>query len=170
LKRIAAIFLFLSIFLNQVGYYILCTYQQYQVKKEVERQLLASSLHESEMDIFVLQEYQDKLTWEEEGKEFYLDGEMYDVVKTKEQGGQIILYCLKDTREKQLLEHLVKLVKDNRKNSRTGKIIKAQVNNYEALVIDIKLALPISHKKQYACFTSPLYSSVKEIHVPPPKA
>lgn len=169
MKRIAAIFFFFSIFLSQVGYYILTSYQQYQVKKEVKRQLLASSLHESEMDIFVLQEFNDKLQWEEEGREFYFEGEMYDVVRTKEQNGKTVLYCLKDKKEKELLDHLVKLVKDNRKNSRSGKTIKIPVNTYEAPVTDIKLGLTLQHKQQYVCFASPLFSSVKEIHGPPPK-
>jgi hypothetical protein len=169
LKRIAAIFFFLSIFLNQVGYYIFCSYQQYQVKKEVERQLLANSLHESEMDIFVLEEYKDKIKWEEDGKEFYLDGEMYDVVRTREHGGKTVLYCLKDTKEQELLNHLVKLVKDTRKNSRSGKIIKAPVNTYEAPITDINLGLTLPHSRHYVCFTTPLHSSVKEILAPPPK-
>lgn len=122
------------------------------------------------MDIFVLEEYKDKIKWEEQGKEFYLDGEIYDVVRTKEQGDKTVLYCLKDTKEQQLLDHLVKLVKDTRKNSRSGKIIKAPVNTYEAPITDIKLGLTFPHREKYACFTSPLHSSVKEIHVPPPKA
>lgn len=136
----------------------------------MKRELLATNLHESDMDIFVLQELSGKIEWEEEGKEFHLDGEMYDVVKTKEQDGHTILYCLKDKKEKQLLDQLVKLVKDNRKSSRSAKLIKAQVNTYEAPDTFIQLGLTLPHNQHYCSLTTPLHSSVKEIQVPPPRA
>ena len=44
------------------------------------------------------------LKWEEKGREFFLEGEMYDVVKKKIENGVTVYFCIKDKEEEKLLK------------------------------------------------------------------
>ena len=130
MKKIVAILFLAIIFINQLGYYFLHNIQQYQLKQEIKRAML-SAIPESALELIA---ETDQLVWEEEGKEFHLNGEMYDVVKTKTHNGKTVYYCINDKKEKRLLDRLIKLVKanDDSRRGRSGKItVKFQVCDYE---------------------------------------
>jgi hypothetical protein len=44
-----------------------------------------------------------KIEWEEENKEFWLENELYDIVKTQKHNDLIYYYCLSDIKEKEVL-------------------------------------------------------------------
>lgn len=48
----------------------------------------------------------NKLKWEETGKEFELDGKMFDVVRSIKEKGQIIYWCYNDKKEESLFANL----------------------------------------------------------------
>lgn len=164
MKKLIAISFLSVIFINQLGYYCLHSLQQYQVRKEIRKAILAS-IPESELEIISAN---DKLEWEEEGKEFYLDGHMYDVVSTKLLNGKTYYYCINDTKEKQLLDHLANIVKSARRNS--GKsFIKFQVIDSELPQMET-IAILVTVKEQYITVTPRLMFSATEIPLPPPRA
>ena len=155
------------IFINQLGYYCLHSLQQYQVRKEIKKALLAN-IPESQLEIIAAQE---DLDWEEEGREFYLDGHMYDVVRTKVLDGKTVYYCINDTKEKQLLDHLVNIVKSSRGSGKRGsgkQLIKYQVIDSELPQIET-ITAPLCLKEKYISFTPRLMFSATEIPLPPPR-
>lgn len=51
----------------------------------------------------------NNIDWEDEGREFYLHGRLYDVAYTRTVNGRTFIYCLNDTKEEKLLANLVKI-------------------------------------------------------------
>ena len=174
MKKLTVISFLLVIFINQLGYYFYYSYQQYRIREEIKHQLLMN-LPETELEVIVEEDQKGKLSWEEYNEEFHLNGEMYDVARIEIKDGKRLLHCINDKKEKKLLDHLAKVIRDNsddaRKQSRSGKnIVKYQLVDFEQPVNEILQGIPQVPKPHYACYTTPLFTSVKEIKGPPPKA
>jgi len=133
----------------------------------MERELLAY-IPDSSLEVFVAEEYGDKIVWEEENKEFSIEGVLYDVARIKKNDGKTFLYCINDKQEKQLLDGLAKAVNANHGN-------KQEKNNIKSLLVDLVcmnddegpgiFSVPFT----YSCFHVDLVSSFEEINIPPPK-
>ncbi len=52
----------------------------------------------------------NNIEWEEEGKEFWLNGNLYDVVKKQETADSITFHCINDKQEKTLFANLEELI------------------------------------------------------------
>jgi hypothetical protein len=168
IKKIFALTLLVFLFISQVGCYFFYTFQQYRVKEDMERQLL-SKIPESLLVSFDAGQQGEKIKWIEKGREFSLNGVMYDVVRIKQNNGHNILYCLNDKKEKQLLDELAKSVERNHDNSKEGKnigkLIQAEVifNNDEAIVCLPPFTIHYSYYK-----INPI-TSFQEVNSPPPR-
>ena len=133
----------------------------------MERELLAY-IPDSSLEVFVAEQYGDKIVWEEENKEFSIEGVLYDVARIKKSDGKTFLYCINDKQEKQLLDGLAKAVNANHGN-------KQEKNNIKSLLVDLVcmnddegpgiFSVPFT----YSCFHVDLVSSFEEINIPPPK-
>ena len=134
----------------------------------MERELLAY-IPDSSLEVFVAEEFGDKIVWEEENKEFSIEGVLYDVARIKKSDGKTFLYCINDKQEKQLLDGLAKAVNANHGN-------KQEKNNIKSLLVDLVcmnddegsgiFSVPFA----YSNFHVNLVSSFEEINIPPPKA
>ena len=166
MKKTATILLLLLVFFAHLGYYFICVYQQYCIRQEVKREL-HSTIPETELQIIIAEA--NHIVWEEEGEEFLLNGEMFDVVYKEVKNGKTYLHCLNDKKEQQLLDHLVKMIKHNTRKNRASKVLKYQVPDFEAFRADAApsgfFLLTVHHTN----FTSALHSSVREILTPPPR-
>ena len=85
--------------LSQTGFYIAFLFQQHQLKATAKANILAAI----PLDALIRIEQQKGLQWEEDQKEFYLDGNLYDVVQIRQESDQTVYYCINDEKEKQLL-------------------------------------------------------------------
>ena len=56
--------------------------------------------------IIVTEEDSKTITWEEKDKEFFMNGNMYDVVRCQINEGKIIYYCIVDEKESSLYKQL----------------------------------------------------------------
>lgn len=133
------------------------------------RRTLLANIPESELEI--ISDSHEPLQWEEHGKEFYYRGQMYDVVTMKVLHGKTFYYCINDTKEKQLLDKLVKVVRSSNedgKNSSGKNIIKYMTIDSELPDNDLPLVQFIA-KQQYNTFTSQLASSIHEVIPQPPQ-
>ena len=168
LKKIVAILFLAIIFINQLGYYFLHNIQQYQLKREIKRAML-SAIPESALELIT---ETDQAVWEEEGKEFHLNGEMYDVVKIKTHNGKTVYYCINDKKEKRLLDRLIKLVNanDDSQRGRSGKMtVKFQLCDYEMPGVE-NTPIVFENRPQYTGFISRLICTEREILSPPPRS
>jgi len=167
LKKALAASLLAILFTSQVGYYFIYTIHQHIIKEQIEKQLLAN-IPESSLEIINAEQFADKIEWEEKGKEFSLDGILYDVLRIKKSDGKTFLYCINDKQEKQLLDNLAKAVNANHGN-------KQEKNNIKSLLLDLVCMNEegesgfFSVPSTYSCFNATLVSSFEEINIPPPK-
>lgn len=110
------IFLSISIILllaySQYGYYIVLHHLQ-SAEKETIKQKIFAQVSEKELQVVSLTDNKHEIFWEEEGKEFLFRGDWYDVVKTKCIDGKIILYCINDKKEAQLVAKYNSITKHN---------------------------------------------------------
>ena len=134
----------------------------------MEKELLAH-IPASSLEVIIAEQFGDRIQWEEKGKEFSLDGILYDVARIEKKEGKTFLYCINDKQEKQLLENLAKAVNANHSN-------KQEKNNIKSLLLDLVCFIDdqepgfFSSPSSYSCFNVTLVSSFKEISIPPPKA
>jgi predicted transcriptional regulator len=168
LKKALAASLLAILFTSQVGYYFIYTVHQYIIKEEVERELL-THIPESSLEVFVAEELGDKILWEEENKEFSMDGVLYDVARIKKSDGKTFLYCLNDKQEKQLLDGLAKAVNANHGNKQEKNSIKSLLTDLVCMN-DEDQSTFLSVPSTYSRFNVTLVSSFEEINIPPPKA
>jgi hypothetical protein len=166
-KAFAAILLSI-LFMSQVGYYFVYSIQQHILKEEIEKELL-SHLPDSSLELVIAEDHNDKLEWEEEEKEFSLNGEMYDVARIEKKDGKTLLYCINDEKEKQLLDNLVKAVTKNHDSKKARNNIKPVLTD---LFFTVTLESPkiFSGSSTYELLDVSIISSFKEIKSPPPKA
>jgi hypothetical protein len=80
-----------------VGYRFIYLIQQHLIKEQAEQQLL-STISDDQFEQINADDNLKNIVWEEEGKEFFLNGQMYDVAKKEIVNGKTILYCLNDKR------------------------------------------------------------------------
>ena len=168
MKKALAASLLAILFTSQVGYYFIYTVHQYIIKEEVERELL-THIPESSLEVFVAEELGDKILWEEENKEFSMDGVLYDVARIKKSDGKTFLYCLNDKQEKQLLDGLAKAVNANHGNKQEKNSIKSLLTDLVCMN-DEDQSTFLSVPSTYSLFNVILVSSFEEINIPPPKA
>lgn len=119
---IATILLFFAI-TSQLGTYAVYLIQQKWVKEDMARQI-ASHLPDSEL---VKIQDSKNLDWEEEGKEFFLDHQFYDIVKTEKINGVVWYYCINDNIQTKLYNDFAKTVKSNNENTTNPKDNKYHV-------------------------------------------
>jgi len=90
LKKAIAIFFLLLFWLSQTANYVIYNINKWHIKNEVREEILAGVPNRYLERI----EYNSDIEWEEEGKEFSLKDEFYDVVRIKEINGKKIYIVL----------------------------------------------------------------------------
>ncbi|MCY7292197.1 MAG: hypothetical protein LH615_08440 [Ferruginibacter sp.] len=154
---------------SQIGYYAIMRYMQEEHKEFIKAQI-HDKLKDDEMQIISLNDNEGKIYWQEEGKEFLLNGELYDVVKIKTDTGKTIIYCVNDSREKDLVNAYHSNTKNN---SSKDKKAKTNVETAPTLfVVENKKSTVIPLYKfirEYYLFTSPLSCGKINLPFQPPK-
>jgi len=116
-KTLSAILLFLFLF-DAGGYFIWFRIVQWNVRNEIREQIEKGLTDKELTEIILPAEHSSWLQTFIPDKEFRYKGEMYDVVRTKTIHHQKHYYCLKDTREKQLVD---KFIRDNLSKKKAAK-------------------------------------------------
>ena len=119
LKKISLILLLAVLVYSQVGYYFVLRYSQEKQKEAVKKEILGT-LKLQDLEAVSVNDH-PAILWEEEGKEFLLNGEMYDVVKSSTVNGKQILYCINDKKEKTLIDRYNTITNNNSSADKKGK-------------------------------------------------
>lgn len=166
MRKIITILFLLVIFTSHIGYYIVYAFQQHQIWEEVKRQLVLN-IPDSSFQL-IIAEQNDSFRWEEEGKEFYQDGQLYDVAKSVKKDGKTILYCINDKIEEDFLFHFGKTSKSE--NNKGGTLThKVQVIDFlDELIKSTAVTHPVLNQK-YHPFNSVIITFCKEVNAPPPR-
>jgi hypothetical protein len=99
----------------QVGYYFHSLSKRAEAKSEFKEKM-ASTLCEDAYTRFSWDSIKAAVQWEEEGEEFWLDGQLYDVVSKQIINGKTLLVCLNDTKEEEIVNRQLKLTLNNTHN------------------------------------------------------
>lgn len=112
MKTLSAVFFTLILFANLFGYYISFQLHRTKLKAEVLRELKALKKKNVQQFVFTLAEY-NKLTKEDNGREFILNGGIYDVVHKQITDSKVILYAYYDHKETGLLDKFASYFNDD---------------------------------------------------------
>ena len=123
---------------------------------------------DSSLEMIVAEESKS-FRWEEEGKEFSQDGQLYDIVKSVHKNGKTVLYCINDVKEQELLHNFCKALKsgDNKKARQT---LKIQISDFHADRLENIIKIKQTVSKKYFYFNTDIVFCSKEINTPPPRS
>lgn len=164
-KALSILLTFIFLF-NIAGYYLWFAVQQKKIKEDVEQQIRKGLSSEDLSVVIVPLNGQNQLKWIKPAKEFRLNGEMYDVVRSKTNGQNKYYYCIIDNKEKKLIAnfhrtHTSKKEADKRnKNTLNDRFIP---KNY--FIINTNYPVNIDYQQ----LTIALVSNILKIPSPPPK-
>jgi len=163
-KYLSVILIF--IFLSDLGGYHLWFYVwQNNNRKEIRKEI-RMGLKEEDLSLIIVSIREESgISWIEPGKEFSYQGEMYDVVKIKIKNQEKYYYCIRDSKEKQLIANYNK---NDRSGKEAAKIIRKFNYQYIAeknLPADPAYPLDIAIPEISVFYAS----NIIEIKSPPPK-
>jgi hypothetical protein len=102
LRKPGTISILAILFYTQLGYYGQFVIQQWVLKEEA-REAWIAALPDRCFFRVRLADVNAAGHWEEEGKECWYNNHLYDVIREKDDGGVLWLYCMDDEREAKLI-------------------------------------------------------------------
>jgi hypothetical protein len=111
-KFISIIFLSILV-LKTEGYFAFLTIQQIIFKEEAKEKIIGLLPKDKLVKLSFLKIDINNLEWEEEGKEFYFEGKLYDVVSTETDEVTYTFYCFPDEKETVVYDEILKLSKSH---------------------------------------------------------
>lgn len=155
---------------NQFGYYALMRYKEKNQEHEMKEAIL-HSLKDEELIKISFTENSAYIIWEDDHqKEFTLQGELYDVVRSSHENGRFYLYCINDKKEKELIDQYNDQTKQN---TSTEKKAKLSSHFSMSLFLSEKPEDPHSFSQliinNYQTFASQIIPGISSITPPPPK-
>jgi hypothetical protein len=170
----------LALFLLQiVGYLPVFKLQQWDIRRKMELMIKENVLNETVHRIIISNDNKTQLHWERADKEFWFEGNLYDIIRSEIRDGATIYYCLSDVKETNLTSKYAETLKKhvNAPNTEGSpstdewqKILKIYVpitpnywDNYVAIGATKRLKMPLAYRHFYASFYFNLID-------PPPKS
>ena len=116
---------------------------------------------------------QKNIIWEEEGKEFSLNGLLYDVVKTRIMDGKIFIYCVNDAKEEELLRDLARAAAaGNAASKQKGSkhVVKLPLNDFVSDMMEKEFHAQVHKAQEYPDLIAVICSVLKKVDSPPPRS
>jgi hypothetical protein len=120
-----------------MGFYLHTLKLRAEARSEFKEKV-KTSLADPALDIFEWDAIKNIVTWEEEGKEFWLKGQLYDVVAQKSIDGKKYIYCLNDAKEEQIVEQQLKITSNANSSGKNHKTLKFSLPNFILLSNKVK--------------------------------
>jgi len=111
----------------------------------------------------------NNIRWEESGKEFSLNGEMFDVVRSKTVNGKTILYCLNDTKEQEIINQYNNQTKNNSSAGKKGTVLPV-LTLYLEQQYEISLSSPVASNILYSDYVVRFPRVIADEIATPPRA
>ncbi|PKP23650.1 MAG: hypothetical protein CVU06_07175 [Bacteroidetes bacterium HGW-Bacteroidetes-22] len=166
MKKIISIILISCFLFNICSYQVLFTALQNHIQREI-RQKIREGLADDDLTLVMVPEgKKSEIVWLKQDKEFELNGEMYDVVKTKVIDQKRYYYCVCDIKEKQLIANYNKT--HNNWRNRTS-ILKKKIGN--PLFFQHLMEIDCYYFSDFCAFSKPtgIIAYYLNIPSPPPK-
>lgn len=163
LKIFFSAVLLVLILLNSGGSYFIFKYSQFQQQKEIKTSI-RNGMSNNELEKIVVSSKNFKqLSWLKPGKEFTYQGYMYDVVRSTRKGNRIVLFCINDKVEKNLVDNYLKNSKTSKRFFKWAKTIKFTPPTLEYI------CLKCSSKSSFISYSNSFELLPCLIDSPPPK-
>lgn len=138
------------------------------LKEEAEEQMLSRM---DSKDFILIDASDQAIRWEEEGKEFYLHGELYDIAKKETSNGKTMLYCINDAKEEELVKKMLKdtQTQNEQQGNKNGKhSLKTGIHDFTLPpVTGMNIPVPAAgHHHFFYVFS--IIKTTKEVNTPPP--
>ncbi len=106
IKRITSILFVTALLFNVFGYFALFSIEKNRIQKEVKT-YIKEGIPKNKLKAFVFTPTEfENLQWTKPGKEFRLNGEMYDIIQIELNGENKIYWCYHDMAESKLFANL----------------------------------------------------------------
>ncbi|HTM67626.1 MAG TPA: hypothetical protein VL093_14970 [Flavipsychrobacter sp.] len=174
LQRIVAILILLVLLTGLGGYFVVFKVEQFALRREMKERI-KSSLPESQLQHFAFSKQKTStLDWERKGKEFRLDGDMYDIVRAETEGDTVHFYCLRDDKETKLFAGLDQLMKAQTTAGKSGKIAGGLLKiffSFNSLPVGgyILPSYCFEDVRTFPLFILSTSTGVAEVYSPPPE-
>jgi hypothetical protein len=152
----------------QMGFYLHTLKLRAEARSEFKEKI-KTSLISPDVDVFEWNAIKHNIRWEEEGEEFWLKGQLYDVLTQKTIDGKKYLYCLNDAKEEQVVEQQLKVISNSNSSDKNLKTLKFSLPDFLLFRSDEKQVATINNAKVF-------FKNVKELlqysspTSPPPEA
>jgi hypothetical protein len=166
LRKYSLIFLLLFAFsYDFAGFGLAVKIRQLMIQREMKAQF-RKDVDESQLFAISLNDaLAAGVHWKEKGREFEMNGRMFDVIRTKTSGHCLMLFCINDKKEQQLLAHFFSKQMQQKNQRKFGKINFQKFGPQELCVSFISGAC----SDLYRCYAPSAYCSpAPEIPSPPP--
>jgi hypothetical protein len=172
LKKLTVIILTVIIAIGQWGYYSFYQIKIYNARQQAQEQLL-NQIPQSQLTQIKL-DNNTAICWEEEGKEFSINNEMYDVVRVEIKNGIKYLFCISDTKEDSIFKKMASFVKNNTQDNTSSKNLlqtKFQLNDIICNTYNNQIKDNYIHYTfhYFYSYTSKLTFTFSKVNTPPPK-
>jgi hypothetical protein len=165
MKKILAAALFLILIIGAEVPYLIFRIQQEKIRKEIKIQI-HRNLPEDQLVLFRVNSTEiSSLRWIKKDKEFRKDGDLYDVVKSEQDGHFTNYYCIKDEKEE-------KLISDFERNAagRRSRLLISKITSQNFLLQWIEIPTPLrTSSVLYHFFKIVTLPDKNDLIKPPPK-
>jgi hypothetical protein len=171
-KKVIPILLTFLILLNSIGYIFIYIERLANNKLEI-RAIIKSNRDLSILSTlkFTRKQFNHELNWKEEN-EFEYNGEMYDVASIEFSDDDVIIYCIRDEVEEQLISSYEKVYANHAEKDRIAQSQLTSLFNLHLIAIQNEL-FSLENMREASPFTQIYNNHYKSIHLqfpsPPPK-
>jgi hypothetical protein len=171
LKKLAAILIMFFFLFNSGGYFILFKWKQEMVRQEIRQKIkkqLKLSVPSSET-VEIVFFPGEKINWVKPEKEFWHQGDLFDVITKEYKNDTLIFKCINDIQEKALFANLDELVQ-RQQQSKNG---NQQLHFFKIIAVTEDFTfyfLPLPEQQVNFVHQEFLVPSISfEIPTPPPE-
>ena len=162
------------ILVQVIGYYLAFRLRQVELKKEVHA-YLKSHTNDAHLTYFEVQLQNgaftdERFAWENEN-EFEFAGKMYDVIDSTTTGNRMVMHCVEDKKETELLKAFAALQNSETQHgkSRTASLLQLITTVYLPIQITCIPPAPIVIKYNFNSYISSIVERAADILTPPPQ-
>lgn len=179
MKRILQIITFTLVFAASLFFlagqsldYFVFKYRQSVIRKEIKKQIKNGVAEEDLFTFAVADINTDHVEWIKPGKEFRMNGTMYDIVRMEIIDGKSYYKCINDEQEGKLFAELDEMVNKRMNDDSTDDYLKNLLKNFVKMPIVVSssnflVGSPDKENTAYLFSVSKVYS---QHNFPPPKS
>ncbi len=179
LQRFIYILITLVLVIKIAGFFPLYKIKQWDIRENIEMMIEKHIFNEPLTQISISTVNVKNLKWEREGKEFWYEGKLYDIVRSEIQNEMTNYYCIQDTAETELSFELQESINKQSDTSNTDetsiidffkKVVKIYYPSNLNQVEDINWTIIPDKRLDFISFPSFYQSIYLQCLKPPPKS